>query len=478
MTCLAVLLHFSLDYATRKKVDVLIIYTKECAVGPKTERYIADVREHLITTTVEEDGPVVECAAGSKVFDIDGRAFIDFTSQMGVVNLGHNFTDAVMAAKLQLERLMFTIAADYQFQTSICIDHYLPLELQVSHVALAKALKRVVPIDARYAKVLFEVSGATAVNAALKLCLVSRPERKKFLAFRGAFHGRHGYTLDVSYSKRVHKEHFPEGLEVDRINFPLKNRLTDKQLPKKHNEMQRMIDGLRLDSYNAFIFEPVQGEGGIHIPCPEKLHWLIEELRRNDVLIVADEIQTGFGRTGKMFACEHFNIQPDIIVLSKAIANGLPLGAVVADMRKIKNPPRGAHSGTMLASPVSCAAALAVLHYFTHPLNAGLMTKVAEKGERLGAGLLACFDERFMADVRGMGLMHGVEFWSREVRDQIVERSKTIDPNLGLLLAPAGRDGEYVIRFMPPLTTSDEELAQGIAIYQKSVRAVCTINRT
>lgn len=448
---------------------------------PQITQYFIDAHTHLISTTVEETGTVIGHAAGSKVYDIDGRAFLDFTSQVGVVNLGHNFRDAIEAAKQQLEQLTCIIAADYQFQTPVYIDHYPPLKLSISHVALAKALKSVAPIASQYAKVLFEVSGATAVNAALKLCLLARPKRKKFLAFRNAFHGRHGSALDVLSLKKAHTEHFSEGVLVDRIDFPNKNRVTetrDNQLSKKHDKMRHRIASLDLDSYNAFIFEPVQGEGGIRIPNPEMLRWLIAELRQHDVLIVVDETQTGFGRTGKMFACEHFDIQPDIIVLSEAIANGMPLGAVIADTRKIKNSPRSTNSGITLTSPVSCAAAIAVLHYFTHPLNAGLMAEVTKKGEQLCAGLFDCFDGRLMADVRGIGLMWGVEFRSQDLRDEVIALSKTIEPGLGLLLASAGCDGGYVVRFMPPLTISNKELTQGIAIYQKVIRAVRATNHT
>jgi len=438
-------------------------------LGPKTDAYYKRMREALFSTTVEEYRPVLTNGNGVWCEDIDGNKFLDFTSQVGVTNIGFSPRAITGAIAEQFSTLSFAIANDFQFS---CSHRYSMLAGQeVSPVALAEELKRITPVPAPK-KVLFEVSGATAINASAKICLEARRglksdviEPELFCAFEKAFHGRHGFSLDISNSKPIHKLLHEQGFDVLRIAFPRRNVFRGNYF--------WLNDALsRLDTYkerlNAVYAEIVQGEGGIVIPDIGVLDALIKAVHNRGILFIADEIQTGFGRTGKLFACDYLSEKPDIMILSKSLGGGMPLGAVIARSDILPNGdlPQGTHSGTMPACPMAVATALANLKILQ---DRDLVANSAKMGaymlEKLQE-IKSKFNGITMVDSLG-GLMICVECINVPYRDALIMESLRQRP--GLLLIGAG---ERVIRFMPPLVVTQYEIEQALSIFESALNAL------
>ncbi len=430
--------------------------------GERTNAYYKRMRDALIATTVDEDiRPVLSEGRGVECLDIQGHTFFDWTSQVGVNATGFCRKEVVDAICEQARLLSFVITNDYHFVTTH--ERGALKGFEVSPTALAEELIRISPSVPGPKKVLFEVSGATAVNAAGKLCLHAQPIAKKvFGAFEKAFHGRHGFSLDISSSKPIHKLLHESGFSVVRLPFP-KRGMSVKNYGKA---VRAFLDNdSRSSELNAVFMEIVQGEGGINIPEIEALDVLMHELKKRDILCVADEVQTGMGRTGKMFASDYLKQPVDMIVLSKALGGGLPLGAVITrtDILPGGNLPQAAHSGTMGACPLSVAAAMANLHVLEKE-------HCVKKSEQLGSYMLESLKaitagQKCIVDVDGMGLMARVEFANKDLRNQVVYDCAHRNP--GLLLVGAG---EKTIRFMPPLIVTKEEIDQALAIFKQALK--------
>lgn len=444
------------------------------------KEYFAKERELIGSSTVDFNGPVITGGKGVWGYGLDGKAFLDFTGQVGLLNTGYCPSEVVIAIQRQAEKLHACMAADWPYCVEIKINGEMK---EISRVALAERLialtDKAMPFKKR---IYFEVSGATAINLAVKIAKINYlmgafrtkainpileldifipskiiAQRFSFLVFKKAFHGRHGEAQLLSNSKPEHFWGVSSNCAVGRLSFPVPGS-SAKNIIKR---LEQIVDELRAHGpILAFIFEPVQGEGGINIPDAKTLNEIVEIISSEEIPVIADEIQTGFGRTGKMFACEHFSIQPDMIVLSKSLGAGLAISAVIVNDEKFPNLEQGMHSGSHCADPLACAAAIANIDKIEEE-------NLVEQSCNHGAYLMGRLKEiarsyKKIVDVRGLGLMVGVELDSVESRDAVI---KYCGKN-GLLLAPAG---EKTIRMTPALIITIPQVDLAMDIFSASL---------
>ena len=413
--------------------------------GPKA-RALVERDQRVISSSYTRDYPFVAAhGRGAIVEDVDGNSFLDFAAGIAVVSTGHCHSVVVQAIQKQVSDLIHMS----------CTDFYYP-----GMVELAEKLGSIAP--GREAKrVYFGNSGTEAIEAAMKLARY-HTRRDKFIAFHGCFHGRTLGALSLTASKAVQRRHFGTLLGgVFHAPFPNTYRGAHGVRPEhaaadaltfiETELFKRMVDP---EEVAAVFIEPIQGEGG-YLPAPvEFLRGLAALCKKHGILLVADEVQSGMGRTGKWWAAEHAGIEPDMICVAKGIASGMPLSAVIAKDSVMDWKP-GSHASTFGGNPVSIAAALATIGLLEreYVANAGRMGKLI-------FGKTADWTERFriVGQVRGEGLMIGVEI----VRDQ---KSKTPAPELrgrilqaafqkGLLILGAG---ESTLRLSPPLMIDEEQ---------------------
>lgn len=426
---------------------------KTAVPGPKTTEWIARDEKIISPSLPREYQLVAVKGQGAWVEDPDGNVFLDFSSGIAVLNTGHCHPEVVAAAREQLGRLIHTCAADFYHPTM---------------VELAEKLSEVVPISENK-RVFFANSGAEAVEAGLKLARW-RTKRQKALAFLGAFHGRTMGALSLTASKVDQKKGFgpllPGVLHIPygycyRCVYNLK--YPDCGLQCVHYLEDIVFKSiLPPEELAVIVSEPIQGEGGYIVP-PQDYHAEFKALaERHGILYLVDEIQTGMGRTGKMFAIEHFGVEPDLMTLAKGIASGMPLSALFA-RAEIMTWPRGTHGSTYGGNPVSCAAALATLNL----LQSGLVENAASRGQELRRGLESLQREfECLGDVRGLGLMQAAEIVKdRETREpdkQLRDRLLEGCFHRGLMLLSCG---ESTIRFCPPLIVDTDEIEVGLEIF-------------
>ena len=424
--------------------------------GPRA-REILEREQHAVAHPLIVHGPVVAAeASGATITDVDGNTFLDFVGGVGVANVGHNHPRVVEAITAQAERFLHT---DFTV---------VPYE---SYVELAERLSVHVPISGEKRAAFFN-AGTEAVENAVKLArLYTR--RQAVIAFDGAFHGRTLLALTMTSKTHPYKKGLgPFAPEVYRAPFPNAYRGPDAEAALA--ALERMLSThVSADHVAAIVFEPEQGEGGF-IPAPPAF---VEGLRRicdeNGIVLVADEVQTGFGRTGRMFAMEHFDVEADLVIVAKSIAGGLPLSGVVGRAEIMDDPHDGAIGGTFIGNPVALAAALAVLDVFEEE---DVVARAVTVGNTIRERMLAWQARwREIGDVRGLGAMLAVEL----VRDA---ESMTPAPELttavidealrrGLILLKAGVYGNC-IRVLCPLTISDGELDEGLAVWEGALGAV------
>ncbi len=401
---------------------------------------------------------VIESAHGAVVKDVDGNQFVDFTSGIAVLNTGSTHPKVVEAAERQIRKFIHFSYTDFYYENL---------------VELASQLVELVPGE--FDKmVYFGNSGTEAIEAAMKLAR-NYTRRPLFLAHTGAFHGRTMGSLSLTASRPVQREGaLPLVPEAIHFPFPYCYRCPWKQtFPEcdyycidffKEEYLEKFVP---VNEVAAYVFEPMQGEGGYVMPPPEYLKRM-EFLRKEGLLFVADEIQTGMGRTGKFFAVEHFGIAPDIIAVAKGIASGFPLSATVAKAEVMKSWKPGQHASTFGANPVAVESALATLEV----MKSEKLLQNAEKMGGVAMKRLLEMKEKYeiVGDVRGLGLFIGVEI----VRDkksksrgekeahQIIE----LCFRSGLLVITAGRN---TIRVIPPLNITREELDEGLDILEQAI---------
>jgi 4-aminobutyrate aminotransferase len=400
---------------------------------------------------------VVKQAQGMVVEDVDGNLFLDFMAGIAVASTGHSHPRVVKAIEEQARKFLHICGSDY---------YYEPM------VELAEKLDRLTP-GAAPKKVFFTNSGTEAVEAAFKLARYYT-KRQHVIAFHGAFHGRTLGALSLTASRASHRAHFgPLIPGVHHLPYGFCHRCPYQLTYGSCGiECVRVIEkvlfryDVRPEEVAAIFIEPIQGEGGYIVPPPEYLPMIQELCRKHGILLVADEIQSGFGRTGKMFASEHWGIEPDIICAAKGIASGMPLGAMIA-RAEISTWPRSTHGSTFGGNPVACAAALATLEL----LEEGLVKNAAKVGAVLKEQLTALKGHhKVIGDVRGLGLMIGVDFEKADgshapdgqLRDRVMQKCF----EKGLLLLSCG---ESTLRFCPPLIVTKEETKTAVEIFDAAV---------
>ena len=427
--------------------------------GPKA-RAVIERDARTMSQNYRKDYPlVVDHAKGPVVVDADGNRYLDFAAGIAVASTGHCHPDVVAAVQRQAERLLHLCATDFYNEDV---------------VALAEGLARRAPGPGPW-RVFFANSGAEVVEAAIKLARL-RTGRPKVVAFYGAFHGRTYGALSLTASKPVQRRGYapllPEVLHTHYAycyRCPV-NRHPDTCKVECLDLLTETMFSTTTDPSEiaAVIVEPVQGEGGYVVPHAGFLPRLREITRRHGILLIADEVQCGMGRTGRMFASEHFGLEPDIITLAKGIASGMPLGALIArdDVMRWES---GGHGSTFGGNPVSIAAGLATLRL----LEEGLIANA----ERVGRVLMTALRDRLgghavVGDVRGLGLMVGVEIvrdrFRREPAPDLRERILEEAFKRGLLLLGCGRS---TIRLAPPLIVDEEDAATAARILEEAVVA-------
>ncbi|MFT0547687.1 4-aminobutyrate--2-oxoglutarate transaminase [Allopusillimonas ginsengisoli] len=395
----------------------------------------------------------VDRAQNAELWDLEGRRYIDFAAGIAVTNTGHRHPRVVSAIAQQLEK--FT-------HTAFQVVPY------AQYIELAEKINRLTPGD-HAKKTAFFTTGAEAVENAIKIARKATG-RTGVIAFSGAFHGRTFMGMALTGKVQPYKAGFgPLPGEVYHVPFPstIAGVTTEDSLTAIETLLSSDIEPSRVA---AIIIEPVQGEGGFNVAPPELLKALRTLCDRHGILLIADEVQTGFARTGKMFAIEHAGVVPDLITMAKSLAGGMPLSAVCGRAELMDAPPPGALGGTYAGNPLALAAAHAVLDIIE---SEQLVQRACTLGDRLRATLTSLQEVTpHMAEIRGLGAMIAVEFrnpagntpdsdFARKVQAKSLEQ--------GLILLTCGSHG-HVIRFLFPLTIPDNVLTDGLHILSNAIR--------
>jgi 4-aminobutyrate aminotransferase len=390
--------------------------------GPKAVEIIERDRRYISPSYTRSYPFVASRGSGAIVEDVDGNRFLDFSAGIAVCSTGHCHPDVVRAIQSQAELLIHMSGTDFYYEQ-------MP--------RLAQKLESLMP-DGKAWRCFFGNSGTEAIEAAMKLARYATG-RWQFIAFHSSFHGRTMGSLSLTSSKPVQRKGFgPLIPGVTHVSFGDCDYLEDIVFKTTVNPGE----------VAAIIVEPIQGEGGYIVPPPEFLPRLEQIARRHGILLVVDEVQSGMGRTGKMFAFEHFDFHPDIVAIAKGIASGMPLGVMMAHSEIMTWEP-GAHASTFGGNPVCLAAALETIRL----LQEKYVANSAKVGEFL-RGKLGELHERHEAivDVRGRGLMIGVQISTPLLRDAIIQECF----QRGLLLLGAGASA---IRICPPLVIDEDQAA-------------------
>jgi len=431
--------------------------------GPNAARIVARDRRFLSSSYTRDYPFVMARGEGAVVEDVDGNVFIDCAAGIAVTGTGHSHPEVVKAIVGQAQKFLHMSGTDFYYEPQ---------------VELAEELAAIAPIAgaAGETRCFYGNSGAEAVEAAIKL---ARYASKRFnvIAFLGSFHGRTLGALATTSSKAIQRRGFgPMAPGVYHAPFATCYRCPVGLRPESCQaeclgflEDQIFVHLVSPDEVAAVIVEPIQGEGGYLVPPPQFHQRLRALTERHGILLIADEVQSGMGRTGRMFACEHFGVQPDIMTLAKGIASGMPLGVCMARADVMTWPP-GAHASTFGGNPVSVAAALATLTL----LKNGIIANAASVGEHLLGRLRSLMDKHpLIGDVRGKGLMIGVELVrDRQTKERAVdERNRVVQEMFtrGVLSLGAGRNA---IRFAPPLVLTRAQADVVADIFDESLSAV------
>jgi 4-aminobutyrate aminotransferase/(S)-3-amino-2-methylpropionate transaminase len=395
-----------------------------------------------------------ERAENAELWDVEGRRYIDFAGGIAVQNIGHRHPRVLAAVRAQLDAFTHTC-----FQV-------VPYEV---YLRLAERLARLAPGSASK-KVMLLSTGAEAIENAVKIARAAT-RRPAIISFTGGFHGRTMMALALTGKVHPYKEGFgPFSADVFHAPFPDQYRAGNTSpLAGIEALFRSSVEPSRVA---AVVIEPVQGEGGFNVAPFEFLRALRELCDRHGILLVADEIQTGFGRTGKMFAIEHAGVVPDLIAIAKAIGGGFPIAGVIGRADVMDAPEPGGLGSTFAGNPIACAAGLAVLEVLEQE---GVIARAQKLGEHLAARLAALAQNpRFkcIGDVRGLGPMMAMEFVKdRASREPAPELAKAITMRAaerGLIVLSCGIFGN-VIRMLPPLTASLELIDEGLAILEASI---------
>jgi 4-aminobutyrate aminotransferase len=428
--------------------------------GPKAKALIARDKTVVSPSYTRGYPLVIERGSGATVEDVDGNVFLDCAAGIAVNATGHSHPDVVRAITEQAQKFLHMSGTDFYYEPQ---------------VRLAEELAAIVPIQGGV-RSFFGNSGTEAIEACLKLSRYATG-RPNLIAFIGGFHGRTMGSLALTASKAIQRRGFGPLLPgVYHAPYPDRYRCPIGSTPEScaaacidFIEHQLFTNLVSPDEVAAIVVEPIQGEGGYIVAPDEFLQRLRELTKKHGILLVADEVQSGMGRSGKMFAIEFAGVEPDMIAIAKGIASGLPLGVAVARAGLMAWPP-GAHASTFGGNPVSCAAALATISL----LRESLVQNAADVGAHLMSGLKALADKHpLIGDVRGRGLMVGVEL----VRDRQTKERATDERDAvvtaafmrGLLVLGAGKNA---VRFSPPLILTRAEADTAVRIFDEALSEV------
>jgi 4-aminobutyrate aminotransferase/(S)-3-amino-2-methylpropionate transaminase len=390
----------------------------------------------------------VESAKGAIIKDVEGREYIDFAGGIAVMNVGHSHPKIVAAIKEQAEK--FT-------HTCFMVNPYEPA------VKLAEKLCKITPGDFPK-KTLLINSGAEAVENAVKIARYYT-KRPAIIVFENAYHGRTLLTMTMTSKVKPYKLGFgPFAPEVYRMPFG------DVVGPEKLEDF--FIKHVNPEAVAAVVAEPIQGEGGFIVPPPGYFQELVKICHDNDILFIADEIQSGMGRTGKMFAIEHWGVAPDLITVAKSLAAGMPLSAVVGRREIMDAIHPGGLGGTYGANPLACEAALAVLDVFEEE---NMLEKSVALGEKLQARFKA-WQQKYdiIGEIRGLGAMLGLELVKGPDSAPAPEEAKALSADCfenGLSILVCGSYGN-IIRVLVPFVITDEQLNKGLDIMENGIRKI------
>jgi len=424
--------------------------------GPRS-REVLDRKERVVADPLSVYLPIViDSGHGATVSDIDGNTFVDFTGGVGCLNVGHAHPRVVDAVQEQAARFLHT---DFTI---------VPYEV---YVTLAERLLAVTPFTGP-AKAAFFNAGTEAVENAVKFAR-AYTKRPAVIAFEGGFHGRTMLSLTLTSKTHPYKAGFgPFAPEVYRVPYP--NAYRGISAAAALDALERTFaTQVAAETVAAIVFEPVQGEAGFIVPPQEFVVGLREICDREGIVFVADEVQSGYGRTGRMFAIEHFGVEPDLITVAKSIAAGLPLSGVLGKAAIMDATGDNAVGGTFVGNPVAQAAALAVLDVIE---DEGLLESAARVGEAV-RGRMSAWQQRYpqIGDVRGLGAMLAIELVrdpaTKEPAPELAGRVAEEAAKRGLLLLKAGVSGNC-IRVLCPLVITDAELEEGLGAWDEALEAV------
>ncbi len=430
------------------------ISLKTSLPGPKSQE-IAQRREKYVAKPMGSSlSPCyIAHGEGALVTDVDGNQFIDLTGGWGCLAVGHTHKKVVAAVKDQAEKYLHT---DF---TAV------PYE---SLVELAEKLVKLAPGDTPKAAAFFN-SGAEAVENAVKIAR-AHTKRPAIIVFENAFHGRTLLTMTMTHKAMPYKYHFgPFAPEIYRLPFPS----LSHPMANLEDFEKILTNTLTPESVAAIVIEPIQGEGGFNVPQEGFLEYLRKLTKKYGILLVTDEIQSGIGRTGKFFAIENWDIEPDIICLAKSLAAGLPLSAVIAKKEITDTLPGGCIGGTYVGNPVACRAALEVINIIEEE---HLLDRALKIGERLKERFLRMKDKYpIVGDVHGIGAMMAIEL----VKDQKTkepapqETARIVQECLknGVFVPTAGIN-KNLLRMLVSLEITDEQLDEGLDVLERAIAKV------
>jgi 4-aminobutyrate aminotransferase/(S)-3-amino-2-methylpropionate transaminase len=424
--------------------------------GPRSQEIIAR-KERLIAAPLSLVHPIVVAEGrGATLTDVDGNTYIDLTGGVGCLNVGHSHPRVVEAAQEQLGRFSHT---DFTI---------VPYEL---YVELAERLIATAPFSAP-AKAAFFNAGTEAIENSIKFAR-TYTKREAVIVFEGAFHGRTLLAMTMTSKTHPYKAGLgPFAPEVYRVPYPHSYRGPDTATALEALK-RAFLTQVAPENVAAIVMEPVLGEGGFVVAPTEFVRGVRELCDDHGILFVVDEVQTGYGRTGRMWAIEHHDVEPDLMVVAKSIAGGLPLSAVVGKAEIMDAPPDSAIGGTYVGNPVAQAAALAVLDVFEEE---GLVERAAAIGDVIRARMEA-WQGRWQAigDVRGLGAMLAIELVTDPTtKEPDADRASAVVEHAaqnGVLLIKSGVYGNCV-RVLTPLVISDAELDEALSVWEQALEAV------
>jgi len=429
-------------------------------VGEKARAVIERDQKSLSPSYTREYPLVVDCAQGAEIWDIEGQRYIDFMAGVAVMNVGHRHPRVEAAVMAQVEKFWHVCLSDFFYPQA---------------VELAEKLQAIAPMSGE-TLVYFGNSGTEAVEAAVKLAMY-HTGRTRFIGFTGAFHGRTLGSLSFTASKSVQREGYLPGVRVHHLPFPDPYRPVLLGKPGepygetviRYLEQQLFRTTLSPEDVAAVMVEPIQGEGGYVVPAPGFFPRLREICDEYGILLIIDEIQSGAGRTGRWWAIEHEDVEPDIVCFAKGVTSGMPIGGIIA-RKELMSWPAGAHGSTFGGNPVAAVAALETLRVME---DENVLAQATETGNYLMDALCEIQARHpSIGQVRGRGLMIGIEFIkSRETKERATElRNDVIQTAFhnGLLLIPSGVN---TIRMTPPLNIRRDLVDEGLRIFEQALSA-------